>query len=464
MTIELLRQLPLFEGLTDEDLERLYNLADVVSLAAGDVLVEEGEHGDSMYIALTGMFEVSKRSGERDVVFAGCGPGDVIGEISLLENVPRTATVRAIQDASLLQISRDTFRQLLVRSPTASLSVLRTMTARVRNTEAALRQNEKMAALGTLSAGLAHELNNPAAAVQRSAGQLRESLAELQRLAASLGAMGLSPAAQEVINTVRHELPSRAATPTRLDPLARSDHEGDVGDWLEAQGVDNVWDLAPAIVDLGWQRDHLVTMVAGFDTAEVPIFLSWLGMGCQVYTLLDVVSQGATRIAEIVKAVKAYSYLDQAPVQLVNVHEGLDNTLVILRHKLAGGINVVKTYAPDLPRIEAYAGELNQVWTNLIDNAVDAMDGQGQLHLRTGVRDNGVVVEIGDTGPGIPPAVKGRIFDAFFTTKPIGVGTGLGLHITYNIIVHQHRGQIEVESMPGRTVFRVLLPVRISRT
>ncbi len=182
-----------------------------------------------------------------------------------------------------------------------------------------------------------------------------------------------------------------------------------------------------------------------------------------MYTLLDVVSHGATRIAEIVKAVKAYSYLDQAPVQLVDVHEGLDNTLVILRHKLAGGVTVVKAYAPDLPRIEAYAGELNQVWTNLIDNAVDAMNGQGQLHIRTAARDKEIIVEIGDSGPGIPPEVKGRIFDAFFTTKPIGVGTGLGLHITYNIVVHQHRGQIVVESNPGHTVFRVRLPIQIDR-
>ena len=463
MTIEFLRQLPLFEGLTDEDLIQLYDMAEVVTLRAGQVLVEEGQPGDSMYIALNGTFEVSKRSGERDVVFAGCGPGDVIGEISLLERVPRTATVRAIQEANLLQISRETFRQLLIRSPSASLSVLRTMTARVRNTEAALRQNEKMAALGTLSAGLAHELNNPAAAVQRSAGQLRESLAGLQRLAAELGAMGLQPAGQEVINTARREFPLRAAAPTKLDPIARSDREDGLGEWLEEQGVASAWDLAPAIVDLGWTVDDLVQMTEPFGPLQAPVFLTWLGIGCQVYTLLDVVSHGATRIAEIVKAVKAYSYLDQAPVQLVDVHEGLDNTLVILRHKLAGGVTVVKAYAPDLPRIEAYAGELNQVWTNLIDNAVDAMGGQGQLHIRTAARDKEIIVEIGDSGPGIPPEVKGRIFDAFFTTKPIGVGTGLGLHITYNIVVHQHRGQIVVESNPGHTVFRVRLPIQIAR-
>jgi signal transduction histidine kinase len=198
--------------------------------------------------------------------------------------------------------------------------------------------------------------------------------------------------------------------------------------------------------------------------------LCWLATACSVYALLDEVSQGAGRISEIVKAVKSYSYLDQAPVQLVDVHEGIENTLVILRHKLKGGVTVVKEYAPDLPRIEAYASELNQVWTNLIDNAIAAMNGQGELRIRTydldkpgdeGTRSQ-IVVEISDNGPGVPPELQGRIFDAFFTTKEPGKGTGLGLHITYNIIVNQHRGEIKVESLSGWTTFRVTLPVQLN--
>jgi signal transduction histidine kinase len=461
MSKEFLRQLSLFAGLPEEDLDRLYEMAETVSIAAGQTLVAEGEPGDAMYIALEGRFEVSKRAGERDMVLAESGPGDVIGEISLLEGCARTATVRAVEDGRLLKISQDSFQQLLQRSPSAALGVVRTMTQRLRNTEAMLRQSEKMAALGTLSAGLAHELNNPAAAVRRSAGRLRETLAELQRLAAELGSLGLSAQGMERMNALRRELPQRAADPVRLDPLERSDLEGDVGAWMEQQGVEEPWELAPSIVALGWNIADLEEMTIAFTEVQRPGFLSWLATGCSAYALLDEVGQGAERISEIVKAVKSYSRLDQAPVQLVDVHEGLDNTLVILRHKLKEGVTVIKEYATGLPRIEAYASELNQVWTNLIDNAVDAMGGKGELHIHTSGDDGQVVVEITDNGPGILPENQARVFDAFYTTKPVGSGTGLGLHITYNIVVQHHHGEIQVESQPGRTTFRVTLPVQL---
>jgi signal transduction histidine kinase len=461
MSQEFLRQLPLFAGLSDADLENLYDMAEGVSIGVGETLVAEGEPGDSMYIALDGQYEVSKQSGDREVVLANSGPGDVIGEISLLEGCPRTATVRAAEDGHLLKISRESFEHLLQRSPSAALGVVKTMTTRLRNTEAMLRQSEKMAALGTLSAGLAHELNNPAAAVKRSAGRLRQALAELQRFAAELGSLGLSPQATEVMYILRRELPQRATEPAKLDPLARSDLEGAVGAWMEEQGVEDPWEMAPAIVALGWDTANLEEFAAAFTPVQRPAFLCWLATACSVYALLDEVGQGAGRISEIVTAVKSYSRLDQAPVQLVDVHEGLDNTLVILRHKLKEGVTVVKEYEAGLPRIEAYAGELNQVWTNIIDNAVDAMGGKGELRIRTSGDGERVVVEITDNGPGIPPENQARIFDAFFTTKPVGAGTGLGLHITYNIIVVQHRGQIQVESQPGQTTFRVTLPVQL---
>jgi signal transduction histidine kinase len=462
MDKDFLRQLPLFAGLPEEDLDRLWDMAETVAVVAGETLVAEGEPGASMYVALDGRFEVSARSGERDLVLATLGPGEVIGEISLLEGSSRTATVRAIQDGQVLKISRDSFQQFLQRSPSAALGIVKTMATRLRNTEAMLRQREKMAALGTLSAGLAHELNNPAAAVKSSTGRLRETLAELQGLAAELGSLGLNRQGAEVMNTLRRELPRRAAGPARLDPLARSDLEGEVGAWMEDQDVEDSWELAPAIVALGWNTADLEDLTAAFTQAQRPTFLRWLATGCSAYALVDEVSQGAERISEIVKAVKSYSRLDQAPVQLVDVHEGLDSTLVILRHKLVQGTSVVKEYATGLPRIEAYASELNQVWTNLIDNAVDAMNGSGELRIRTSGDDQRVIVEITDTGPGIPTENQAHIFDAFFTTKPVGAGTGLGLHITYNIIVHQHHGEIQVESKPGRTTFRVTLPVQLN--
>jgi len=463
MSKPFLRQLPLFSELSDEDLDDLYRMAVPVALQAGQVLMEEGDPGDSLYIATEGRFEISKRTGERDVVIAGSGPGDVIGEISLLEGSPRTATVRAVGDGHLIKISREAFTQLLARSPSAALGILRTMTARLRNNETMLRQSEKMAALGTLSAGLAHELNNPAAALRRSASQMHDSLAELQRLAAQLAALGLSSTATEVVNDLRRDLPGRSSKPVKLDPLARSDLESEIGSWMEAQGVEEPWELASPIVSLGWQAADLQEMSSAFAPDQQPIFIRWLAMASTVYALIGEVGEGAERISELVKAVKSYSYLDQGPVQLIDVHEGLDNTLVILRHKLKYGVTVVKEYAPDLPRVEAYASELNQVWTNLIDNAADAMNGQGEIRIRTFAKGRDVIVEITDYGPGIPAEVRDRIFEAFFTTKPVGAGTGLGLHISYNIVVNQHHGLITVESEPGQTTFRVTLPTQLEK-
>jgi signal transduction histidine kinase len=471
MSKDFLRNLPLFAGLSDEDLSRLCDMAETVTVRAGEVLMEEGSLGDALFVILDGSFEITKRARERDLWIANRGPGEMLGELSVLEETPRSATVRAATDCHLVKICRADFQQLLTKSSTAAVAMLRTVTARLRNTELMLRQSEKMAALGTLSAGLAHELNNPAAAVRRSATQLRESLAGLQRHAAGLGALDPSPEAMAVVNTLRMELPQRAASPAKFDPLARSDLEGEVSDWLDEQGVEEPWELAPAIVALGWRAADLGALVEPFTATQKPVFLCWLATACTVYALLDEVGQGAGRISEIVQAVKSYSYLDQAPVQLVDVHEGLENTLVILRHKLRGGVTVAKEYAADLPRIEAYASELNQVWTNLIDNAIDAMDGRGEMRIRTYGRarpaDGGehqeVVVEISDNGPGISPELQSRIFDAFFTTKEPGKGTGLGLHITYNIVVNQHHGEIKVESQPGQTTFRVILPVQLNR-
>jgi signal transduction histidine kinase len=262
---------------------------------------------------------------------------------------------------------------------------------------------------------------------------------------------------------LRHELPKRRVLPATTDPLARGDREAELQDWLEAQGVEAPWDIAPPIVNMDWGAADMEAMTAEFTLAEREVFARWLSTACTVYALLDEVNQGAERISEIVTAVKSYSHLDQAPVKLVDVHEGLENTLVILRHKLKHGVNVVREYDQSLPRIEAYAGELNQVWTNIIDNAVDAMEGKGELRLRTFGEAGCVVVEITDNGPGIPAEVQPRIYEAFFTTKDLGEGTGLGLHITYNIVVNQHHGEIKVQSRPGATTFTVKLPAQLDK-
>lgn len=463
VSIEFLRRLILFADLPEADLQALYQRAEPMNLPAGEWLMREGEIGDALYVVLEGGIEITKRSGEQEVVLAVRGPGEVIGELALLEQTPRSASGRAVQDTRLLRIGKVAFKQMLAASPSAALALLHTFTTRLRSTEAMLRQTEKMASLGTLAAGLAHELNNPAAAVQRSSGQLRDALTEWQRSKSQLDALNLDSRQPEAVQALRDEIPAHVAAPPKLDPLTRSDQESELQDWLEGSGIDQAWELAPTLIAYGFDAPVLKGLTQDFAHDHLPIVIRWLAASCALYALMDEVRLGAERISEIVKAVKAYAYLDQAPIQQVDVHEGLENTLVILRHKLKAGITVVRNYAPDLPRIEAYASELNQVWANLIDNAADAMRGQGQLTLRTYGRDDRVVVEIADNGPGIPPEIQSRIFDPFFTTKPPGSGTGLGLHIAYNSVVHKHRGQITLTSRPGATTFHVVLPIQLPR-
>ena len=224
------------------------------------------------------------------------------------------------------------------------------------------------------------------------------------------------------------------------------------------------WELAPVLVSAGWQAGSLRQALAGFEAAHLPAVVHWLAVTTAVHDLLGDIDRGSARISELVGAVKRYSYLDQAPIQRVDVHAGLEDTLLILRHRLKQGVEVVRDYAPDLPRIEVRASELNQVWTNLVDNALDAMGGRGKLVLRTYARPGQAVVEVIDDGPGIPPEIQHRIFEPFFTTKPVGTGIGLGLHIVYNIVVLEHRGQLQFESHPGRTCFRVALPIDMPPT
>jgi len=251
----------------------------------------------------------------------------------------------------------------------------------------------------------------------------------------------------------------RARRPAELNALARSDREDDLDRWLKGRGIDTNGDLVPALVSFGYDQDELEALAKFFNKAQLTVVIDWLSFKFAIYSLVREISIGTSRIVELVKALKTYTYMDQAPVQTVDVREGLDNTLIILHNKLKRGVTVVREYSEDLPVIQAYAGELNQVWTNIIDNAIDAMDGEGTLIVRARCEDRWIVVEIEDNGPGIPPENQSRIFDPFFTTKGPGKGTGLGLNISRNLIVQKHRGQMSVKSGPGSTCFSIRLPM-----
>ena len=467
--IEFLRQLDLFKGLPQVDLERLCEMSKEVFIEPDAYLMQEGDPSGSLYVILEGEFQVTKRSGGQELVLAVRGPGEVIGEMSLLDRTPRSASVRALKPTRALMISHEAVHNLLTTSASAALAIVYTMTQRIRSNEALLRQSEKMASLGTLEAGVAHELNNPAAAVKRSADQLQTALDKWLSLANEVGKLALTIEQTHIVNDLRDEIARRKPAGWNLDPLERSDRETELQEWLEERGVVDAWELTPNLVSVGWDVKSLERVCGNFNAEQLNAVTRWLDGGTAVYLLLDEVSKGAERISEIVKAVKTYSYLDQAPIQDVNVHEGLENTLVILKHKIKKGVTIKKEYALDLPRIEALGSELNQAWTNIMDNALDALADQleqgkpASLTLRTHANDDQVVVEIEDNGPGIPKEIQNRIFDPFFTTKPPGVGTGLGLHITYNIIAHKHHGKIEVFSRPGSTCFQIALPIHFDR-
>ena len=323
----------------------------------------------------------------------------------------------------------------------------------------ALVQSEKLATLGRLSAGMAHELNNPAAAAQRGAILLRDALSETYSRFFDLAAHGLTDGDASRLAALVERGTSRAAMPDTLDAVSRSDREADVEDWLSTHGVSEPWELADPIVSVGMDIADLDEIAGQFAPEKLSSALSLMTHSYTAFALLAQVGHGSGQIAEIVKALKDYSFMDQAPVQEIDVHEGLDNTLVMLQAKLKRGIEVDRRYGQDIPRIEALGSELNQVWTNLIDNAVDAMGASGHLVIRTSADDEWVVVEIEDDGPGIDPNVLDKVFDPFFTTKLPGQGTGLGLNIVHNI-VRGSGGRIEATSKPGSTAFRVRIPLR----
>jgi signal transduction histidine kinase len=453
-----LRDIQLFKELSEEQLRWVVENGEDLHLSPGETLFVDGDAAKGLYVLLDGELRVTKQIGGQEVILGTVQPGSFVGEISLMTGSPHTATAQASRASHSLKFAAHLFQDVVNASPILNI-MLKTMAERLRANEALIQQHEKLSALGKLSAGLAHELNNPAAAARRAAGQLQSASQAVQSQALALNRY-LDPARLELVDTLRQEALERAAQHVPLDPLAQSDREDEVATWLDDHSVPDGWQLAPVFVAAGLDAEWLGSAAKRLNVEALSDVLTWIASTLNLRELLNEVEQSTTRISELVKAVKSYSYMDQAPVQNVNVNEGLENTLVILRHKLKDGITVIREYDPALPRISAYGSELNQVWTNLIDNAVDALDGKGQIRVRTTQDGDYILVEIADNGPGIPPEIQSRIFEPFFTTKPQGKGTGMGLDIVYRTIVEHHRGDVRVHSIPGETCFRIRLPIR----
>ncbi len=465
-----LARVSLFAGLAPAELARIRAVTTEVMLPAGATLMAEGDPGDALYLVLDGTLAVTTRSGSAELPVTTVGPGTVQGEIAVLEGGARRATVRARTPARLLRIGRDDLFDVMAREPAIIRSLAATVAGRLRGLEASVQEQERLASLGTLAAGLAHELNNPAAAARSSAGRLLDALDEWDRASAALGAPSgaggpaAGPLAAELLDALREETARRVADPPLVDPLDAADRRDAVATLLGSLGLPDPLEPAASLVSLGWDGNQLDDLLAPFGTDEARLVVAtWLAASALVRQLLAEVTLATGRISEIVASVREYTFLDRAPIQQVDVTAGIESTLVILRAKWKAGITIERAYTPGLPSIEALGSELNQVWTNLVDNAIDAMGGSGRLEItaRPAPGGDGVVVEIGDSGPGIPPETAAHVFDPFFTTKGVGAGTGLGLYISRSI-VERHGGRLEVASTgPGGTTFRASLPARL---
>lgn len=462
--LDALRQVPMFANTPDDELRWVTEHGTEVRLSPGERLLQEGEPAAYWYVLLEGELRVTKKMADQEALLNTYHPGTFFGEVPILLDTPYIASVRALTPTHLLQLGKDSFWRMVTGCPAVSQAILQIMAERMLVVQSVSQQHQKLISLGTLAAGLAHELNNPAAAVSRGARQLHDIFQTLPSLALKLNQQQMTTEQLAFLADLQRDVTARATTSYKLDPLTASDREDEVTDWLEAHDVADGWKLAPILVAAGLDTNWLDTVVEHVDADLLGDVLAWLTATLTGVGLLSEIKHGSTRISELVKAIEEYSHIEQAPLQQADVHEGLESTLTILRHKLKQGVVVTREYDQSLPRICAYGSELNQVWTNLIDNAIDAMQGEGRIWVRTSRENDYILVEIADNGPGIPPEIQPRIFEPFFTTKGVGEGTGLGLVTSYRVVVGMHKGDIRVFSKPGDTHFQVRLPINLSKT
>src|SRR6266849_3517463 len=451
---ELLR-VPVFADLPDDQIDWFLSQSRELHLKAGDSYLRQGDPADAMFVLLEGQLQGRGELGGETIIF-NLKPGDVTGLLPFSRMKQFTVSGRAETDSRALRFPASLFPDLIQKMPVLTQRLVGLMSDRIRETTRIEQQRDRLASLGKLSAGLAHELNNPASAAKRAASQLREILKRIRGASHELGRRDLTPAQRAEIEKLEARFVQQDGPPA--DALTISDLEDQIDSLLRSHGQNDLWQLAADLARKNIKPEALESLFSILDADTARAALVRIAASVEVAGLLNEIESSTSRISELVHAIKEYTYMDQAPVQNVDIVKGLETTLTIMNHKLKRGVAVQRDYPPDPLLINSFGSELNQVWTNIIDNAIDAMNGKGELRVRAYREDPCVVVEISDDGPGISPEVKAHIFEPFFTTKGVGEGTGLGLD-TVQRIVKKHRGNIQVSSKPGDTRFQVYLPL-----